>query len=138
MAAVRQEVVINAPPNKVWSLLGEVNKWSSWNSHVVSGKMLEGDVFYPGATFQFTYDGKPHVGTIIQIDRLKLLVWRSEKTRQSMRLEASGQTTKVVGEYEANASGLFASFNKGKLEQEATQTCGDWLAALKQGVEKAG
>jgi len=138
MAAARQEVVINAPPNKIWSLLGDVSKWPSWNSRVTSGKMLEGDVFYPGATFQFTYDGKPRVGTIIQIDRLKVLVWRFDKTRLSMRLEPSGQTTKVICECEAGASGLFGSFNKSKLEQEAAQACTDWLQGLKQGVEKAG
>ena len=136
MATARQEVVINATPNKVWSLLGDVTKWPEWNQHVTQGRMLEGDTFYPGSTFQYVYDGKPLVGTITLIDRPKALAWRAGNTRQTMRLEPVGNQTKVIAEHEV--TGFLTSLRKGKAEAEASQACNDWLKSLKEGVEKAG
>ncbi|MGQ9553597.1 MAG: SRPBCC family protein [Anaerolineae bacterium] len=136
MATARQEVVINALPIKVWSLLGDVTKWPGWNQHITQGRMLEGDTFYPGSTFQYVYNGKPMVGTITLIDRPKALAWRAGNMRQTMRLEPVGNQTKVVAEYEV--TGFMTSLRKGKAEAEASQACNDWLKSLKEGVERAG
>ena len=135
MAIARQQVVINAPPMKVWSLLGDVTKWTAWNKHISEGRMLDGDQFFPGATFQYTYNGKPQVGTITQIERPKALAWRAGNTRHSVRLEPDGEHTKVTGEHEI--TGFMASLRKGKTEQEAAQVCQNWLGALKAAAESA-
>jgi uncharacterized protein YndB with AHSA1/START domain len=129
MAAAQHEVVINAPPSRVWSLLGDVRTWESWNPKVKGGRMLEGD------EFQYTCDGKPSVGTITQVERLKTLAWRSGNCRQSFRLEADGDKTRVISS--AEIGGFMASLRKSKSEQEAADLCQGWLAGLKQGAEKA-
>lgn len=134
MPSARQEITINATPMKVWSYLGDVTKWPGWNPKVTGGRMLEGEEFYPGATFQYNYEGKPVVGTVTLIDRPKALAWRAGNTRHSIRLEGSGETTRVVGE--AELSGFMMSLRKGKAEQEAAAECSHWLSALKQAVEQ--
>jgi len=136
MASGRQEVVINAPSMKIWALLGDVSKWPAWNKHVTKGTMLQGDVFYPGSTFEYVYDGKPLVGTITVIDRPKVLAWRAGNARYNMKLEPVGEKSKLITEHEV--SGFMTNLRKGKAEQEAQQVCASWANALKEGVEKAG
>jgi uncharacterized protein YndB with AHSA1/START domain len=136
MASARHEVVINAPPMKVWGLLGNVTKWPAWNKHVSKGSMMQGEEFYPGSTFQYVYDGKPLAGTITLIERPKALAWRAGNARVSFRVEPTGDKTKVIGEYEVN--GFMINLRKAKSEQEAQQVAAGWVAALKEGVEKAG
>ena len=137
MASARHEVVINAPPTRVWGLLGDVTKWSGWNKHVSKGSMMQGEEFYPGSTFQYVYDGKPLAGTITLIDRPKTLAWRADNIRQSIKLEPmTGDKTKLVGEHEV--SGFMVNLRKAKAEQEAQQTIADWANSLKEAVEKAG
>jgi hypothetical protein len=136
MANARQEITINATPMKIWSMLGDVTKWSSWHPKITKGRMLEGDEFYPGSTFQFNLDGKPLVGTITLIDRPKALAWRAGNSRQSVKLEAAGaDKTRVVGEAEVSG-GFLAGLRKGKAEQEAADACNELLNALKTSVEK--
>jgi len=135
MAIARHEVVIDAPTTKVWSLLGDVTKWPAWNEHITQGRMVDGDQFFPGATFEYVYDGKPLVGTITQIDRPRSLAWRAGNTRQSIRLEPDGEKTKVTGEREV--AGFVASLRKGKAEQEAAVVCQDWLNMLKAAAERS-
>lgn len=137
MASARQEITINATPMKIWSMLGDVTKWPNWHPKVSNGRMVQGDEFYPGSTFQYTLDGKTQLGTVTLIDRPKALAWRAGNSRYAIRLEAAGaEATRVVGEVEVGG-GLLASLRKGKAEQEAADTCNEWLNALKQGVEKA-
>ena len=133
MATARHEVMIDAPSHKVWALLGDVSKWPAWHKHVTEGRMLKGDVFYPGATFQYVHGGKPYVGTVTQIEQRKTLAWRAENVRHIVRLEPVGESTRVVGEQEV--SGFMASLRKSKAEQEAAQACAEWLASLKEAAE---
>lgn len=134
MAEARQDVVIEAPPSKVWSLVGDVTTWPTWNSKITQGRMLQGEEFYPGATFQYVYDGKPLVGTVTEVQRLKTLAWRSDNnTRQRLQMQADGERTKVSGVHEV--SGFMASLRKSKSEQEAADTCREWLNGLKRAAE---
>lgn len=136
MASARQEITINATPMKIWSMLGDVTKWPSWHPKITNGRMLEGDEFYPGSTFQYVIDGKQVTGTVTLIDRPKALAWRVGNSRQSMKLEAAGgDKTRVVGEAEVSG-GLLAGLRKGKAEQEAADACNEWLNALKASVER--
>lgn len=136
MAAAQREVVVDATPSKVWSLLGDVTTWPSWNPRITQGRMLDGEEFFPGATFQYVCDGKPAVGTITQVERLKTLAWRTGNNRQSFRLQADGEKTRVTGAVEI--TGFMASLRKSKSEQEAARICEAWLAGLKQGAESKG
>jgi hypothetical protein len=137
MASARQEITISATPMKIWLMLGDVTKWPSWNPKVAGAKMLQGDEFYPGSTFEYKLEGKPLVGTITLIDRPKALAWRAGNSRYSVKLEAAGpQATRVVGETEISG-GLLSSLRKAKAEAEARDACQQWLSALKQAVEKA-
>jgi len=137
MASARQDITINATPAKIWSMLGDVTKWPSWHPKVSNGQMLEGDEFYPGATFQYTLDGKPVSGTITLIDRPKAIAWRAGNSRFSVKLEpVQAEATRVICETEVSG-GLLSSLRKAKAEQEAADAAKQWLDALKQGVEKA-
>ena len=104
MAAAQHEVVINAPPSRVWSLLGDVRTWESWNPKVKGGRMLEGDEFYPGATFQYTCDASQrrhhHPGDASRPSQ------RSGNCRQSFRLEADGDKTRVISSAEIGIHGF--------------------------------
>lgn len=133
MATVQSEVVIAAPPSKIWSLLGDVTTWESWNPKVKNGRMLDGDEFFPGATFQFMLDGKPAVGTITLVERPKSLSWRWGNTRAAFRLQPEGQTTRVSATSEV--SGFMANLRKAKSEAEARESLQGWLNSLKQGAE---
>jgi len=135
MASAQREIMINAPPHKVWSLLGEVDQWPAWHSKITQGRMLAGDEFFPGAKFQYVYDGEPTVGTITQIDRLNSVGWRTDNSRFLFQLEASEGGTRVSGTHEI--SGFLEALRKGKFQQEADRLCNEWLTALKEAAEAA-
>ncbi len=133
MATAQTEIAIAAPPSKVWTLLGDVTTWESWNPKVKNGRMLDGEEFFPGATFQFILDGKPEVGTITLVERLKRLSWRYGNVSTAFKLQADGQSTRVTGS--AEISGFMANLRKSKSEQEATAILQVWLQGLKKALE---
>jgi len=134
MATAQGEVVIDAPPSKVWSLLEDVTTWESWNPKVKGGRMLDGGEFFPGATFQLVLDGKPAVGTITLVERLKSLAWRSGNTRTAFRMQSDGKTTRVSAT--AEVTGFMSGLRKSKGQAEATEIVEGWLNSLKQAAEK--
>ncbi|NLT41367.1 MAG: hypothetical protein GXX93_01710 [Anaerolineae bacterium] len=134
MATAQREVTIAAPPSKVWSLLGDVTTWERWNPRVKNGRMLDGEEFFPGATFQFLYDGKPEVGTITLVERLKALSWRFGNVSSAVRLQADGESTRASAS--AEVSGFMANLRKSRSEQEAAgivETCLDGLKKAAEG-----
>lgn len=133
MATAQREIAIAAPPSKVWTLLGDVSTWESWNPKVKNGRMLDGEEFFPGATFQFLLDGKPEVGTITLVERLKSLAWRYGNVSTAFKLQSDGQTTRVAGS--AEISGFMANLRKSKSEQEASGILQTWLEGLKTALE---
>ncbi len=133
MATAQKDIVIAALPSRVWNLLGHVATWESWNPKVKNGRMLAGEEFFPGATFQFLFDGKPAVGTVTQVERPKSLAWRYGNVSISIRLQADGETTRVSGS--AEVSGFMAKVRKSKSEQEASAILQTWLDSLKKGSE---
>lgn len=133
MAVAQREVTITAPPSKVWTLLGNVTTWESWNSKVKNGRMLDGEEFFPGATFQFVFDGKPEVGTVTMVERLKSLSWRFGNTSVVVKLQSDGQTTRASGS--AEVGGFMANLRKAKSEQEAARVIQACLDGLKQAAE---
>lgn len=133
MATAQREISIAAPPSKIWTLLGNVTTWESWNPKVKNGRMLDGEEFFPGATFQFLLDAKPEVGTITQVVRLKSLSWRYGNVSLEFKLQSDGTTTRVSGS--AEVSGFMANLRKSKSEQEASAILQTWLDGLKKGSE---
>jgi len=133
MATAQREVTIAAPPSKVWTLLGDVTTWEKWNPRVKNGRMLDGEEFFPGATFQFIYDGKPEVGTITLVERLKALSWRFGNASAAIRLQADGQSTRASAS--ADVSGFLEGLRKAKFEQEAAAIVQSCLDGLKKAAE---
>ena len=65
-AVAKAEIEVAAPPEAVWSLITDVERWPSWNPDVKS-VTLDGD-FAPGSTFRWKAGPSTIVSTVREVD----------------------------------------------------------------------
>jgi uncharacterized protein YndB with AHSA1/START domain len=74
-AAARSQstIVIDAPIDRIWSLVVDVDRWPSWNKAVQSAR-LDGDVA-PGSVFKWTSGGFGVTSTFRTVQPMTHLSW---------------------------------------------------------------
>ncbi|MFY0606838.1 MAG: SRPBCC family protein [Cyclobacteriaceae bacterium] len=129
----RQSIVINAPIEKVWSILTEINSWPSWYPAIKKSQL---DVFEVGAEFTWKIKGNTLRSILRQIDKPHSLTWtgtfKNVKAIHNWRLEAADDYQTIVTTQESleGIMTIFIShpkFNKSLIE---------WLECLKREAEK--
>lgn len=70
---VREEVTIAAPPEVVWGLHTDVNRWPTWHRDIDTAR-LDGD-FVPGSQFHWTTSGLSIASTIAEVDPGRRTAW---------------------------------------------------------------
>ena len=69
MASVRTQALIDAPPSRVWELIGDPRRHPSWWPRVIE---VRGEQFDEGSNFaQVTRSPKGRIETTMSVDRLQ-------------------------------------------------------------------
>ncbi|WP_421868875.1 SRPBCC family protein [Marinoscillum sp.] len=133
-ASVRdsQSIIINAPVDKVWSLMIQMKEWSEWNEHI---KSVEIDEVRVGADFKWQIDGSKVRSTIQQIKEKELISWTGTamgiKAIHIWKFEADGDQTIVTTE-ESMQGFLTLFFSHQRLHSSLV----NWLDQLRQKAEE--
>jgi hypothetical protein len=92
-----REIDIAATPDAVWSILTDIDRWSTWN-RAVSRARLDG-AFVPGATFHWISRTASIVSTLQDVERPRRVSWTRESFAMSAvhvwTLEATGTGVRV-------------------------------------------
>jgi uncharacterized protein YndB with AHSA1/START domain len=78
---VRNEIEINAPPEKVWNILIDAQKWESWYQGAENLRLCtSGDsMLKAGSVFEWKTMGLNFVSTIKEFTPNRVLAWESNK-----------------------------------------------------------
>jgi uncharacterized protein YndB with AHSA1/START domain len=96
----RSETEIAAPPERVWELVSDIDRWPDWNPDIDSAS-LDGPLA-PGTTFRWKAGPGSIVSTLRQVDPPREVGWTGKTMGIAgvhvYRLEPSGTGTRVVSE----------------------------------------
>ncbi|MEP5613013.1 MAG: SRPBCC family protein [Cyclobacteriaceae bacterium] len=130
----RHSIIINAPIDKVWSILSDMEKWPEWHDKIKKVQ-IEGEVAR-GTDFSWTFDGKKFNSQIQSADAPTQLSWTGKtsmaKSVHVWQLEDDeNQTIASLG---TSLQGTFTIlFNK---HQKIYNDLLTWLQMLKEASEK--
>jgi uncharacterized protein YndB with AHSA1/START domain len=131
----KQEIMINAPIEKVWEILANIGEWPEWYTGVTIEKKPE--KYEEGQTFHWKQDGNKIKSRLAKIERPNTLAWtgsvlwiKAVHVWQLREIEKS-KTKVAVAE---SMQGFFISqfINKEKLHKVLDL----WLNLLKIRVER--
>jgi len=137
-APVVQEkvIVINATPEKVWSVLVNVNNWNKWNERIKNPKLQGG--LEVGSTFTWKTNGSKIKSKIHSFVPSKILGWQGKtfgaRAIHNWYLEPTGSGTKV--RVEESMEGWVISLMKKKMNKKLEDDMLYWMEQLKRECEK--
>lgn len=131
------EIIIQAPAEKVWSVLTAVNDWPKWQSDIKEAQMS--GPLESGTAFTWSSGGTRIQSKIALVDRYKEIVWTGTALNATAihlwKLEQlPGNKTQVKTE-ESMSGFMLTLFYSSKELQTLDQT---WLDRLKREAERQG
>jgi hypothetical protein len=132
----KREVQSAAPPDVVWDVLTQFDRWPEWNPDVKS-MSIEGPVA-PGTEFRWKAGPGTIVSTLEQVDPPRYIRWRgrtlSIEALHEWRLESLNGGTRV--ETDESFSGLLARLLRGSLQKTLDRSLETGLEQLKRESER--
>lgn len=132
----RREIEVAAPPEVVWEVLTEFDRWPEWNPDVKS-MSYEGPLA-PGSVFRWKAGPGTIVSTLESVDPPRGVSWRgrtmSVRALHEWSLEPREGGTRV--ETEESFSGLLARLMRGSLQKTLDRTLEQGLEHLKREAER--
>jgi hypothetical protein len=128
---------INASPEKVWSVLTDINNWSSWQPDIKKAFVTE--PITPGVTFGWVSGGANIHSTLHTVTPLKAFGWKGK----SMGILAihnwsiEQQDDVVTLRVNESMEGFVAKMLKGYLNKNLDHGLDRWLMFLKQECERS-
>jgi hypothetical protein len=130
-----QLIQVNASLERIWSLISDINHWSSWNADITSSEFDGG--LMPGNTFKWKSGGTTIVSTIQTVEPLHRLGWTGKSlgtvARHVWILEPAENSVKVITE--ESFSGWMARLMKAPLQLLLDKSLQTWLRNLKREAE---
>ena len=131
-----REIGIAAPPDVVWEVLTDFDRWQEWNPEVKS-MSFEGPLA-PGAMFRWKAGPGTIVSTVEEVDRPKYIRWRGRTLSISAihewRFEGRDRGTHV--ETDESYSGMLARLLRGSLQKQLDKALEEGLEHLKREAER--
>lgn len=94
-----ESIVVDAPVERVWPLIGSIEGWQDWNSGISNVELLA-DEIGPGAEFAYRYRGREVHTTVDAYEEGRLLSIASDEGSydfgESLALEPEGDQTRVT------------------------------------------
>jgi hypothetical protein len=133
---VSKSIEINASGEKVWSVLTNINNWSTWQPDIikasVSGPLAK------GATFEWVSGGARIRSTVHTVEPQRAIGW-SGKSLTILAIHNWVMTTNgvtVTLYVNESMDGFLAKILKGYLNKSLEKSLGRWLVFLKNESEK--
>jgi len=133
----RKKIIINAHTVEVWKVLTDINKWTQWQTDIISARM--NGPLQEGTTFEWISGGLKIRSTIQTVQPYSVFGW----TGKALGLyaihnwhitELNSQTEITV---EESMEGFLAGLFKGMLNKNLDKSLGRWLDFLKTTCEKS-
>jgi hypothetical protein len=132
----RREIDVAAPPDVVWEVLTDFDRWQEWNPEVKS--MSFDGPLAPGAMFRWKAGPGTIVSTVEEIDRPRYIRWRgrtlSIAAMHEWRFEGRDGGTHV--ETDESFSGMLARLLRGSLQKQLDRSLEEGLEHLKREAER--
>jgi hypothetical protein len=132
----RAEIEIAAPPDVVWEVLTDFNRWPSWNAAVKS--MSAPEPIEVGSVFRWKAGPTTITSTIQRLEPPRLIAWSGRtmgiRAIDVFRLEARDGTTFV--REEESWGGPVARVLRGSLQPTLDRSLQDGVRALKEAAER--
>jgi uncharacterized protein YndB with AHSA1/START domain len=136
-AVASSEIWVAAPPELVWDVVADFQRWPEWNSDVKS-MSVDGSAAAPGTTFRWKAGPGTITSTVQKVDRPTAIGW----TGTTMGLRAvhvwrfepreHGTVVHTVESWE----GLVARLLRGRMQRTLQRGLDDGLARLKVEAER--
>ena len=134
-AVARHQILINAPVEKIWGLLSDIDHWSVWQPDI-SNAVLEGALI-PGSVFRWNSGGTPITSQIQEVEPQRRLGWTGKamgaKAKHLWILEP--QVGGVLAKTEESFDGLIVVLLKGMMQKTLDTSLQAWLMHLKKAAE---
>lgn len=144
MQTIKTEIEIQAPPEKVWGIITDIDQWHEW-SPTINGSAGQAAV---GSTVSITMmskeegkDGPQYSPKILQMDEPNYFHWRAHMMAgfiftndKIIELEQTDTGTKVT--HKETFKGLMAALMKGQMEKGVPPMLNMMNEALKEQAEK--
>ena len=142
MPKMESSIVINAPIEKVWAYLNDVNNASKYSSNILEAKLTSPGPTRVGTTYAYTIQAigqkMETTGEITAYDPPRKSAWKAIKSPFPMNgstvLEAVAGGTRVTQTINAEPGGFFKLAEPLLVKQQQSQMEAD-LAKLKQILE---
>ncbi len=127
-----KNILIAASPEKVWSVLTDINRWPEWNKKITKAR-FEGPVSV-GARFRWTVNGAVIRSELHSAEPFRLLGWRGTTFgataihNWTLARQSDGST--LVSVEESMEGWLVALFKK-KMNRDLERDILFWLEKLK-------
>jgi uncharacterized protein YndB with AHSA1/START domain len=137
-APVKQanQILIQASPEKVWAVLTDINRWTSWNNKITKSQM--NNALKAGERFDWTVNGAKIKSTLHTVVPHKILGWSGTtfggSAIHNWYLEPSDNGTLV--KVEESMQGWLVALFKRKMNKDLAKDMLFWLEMLKQESEK--
>ena len=132
----RREIDVAAPPDVVWDVLTDFDRWQEWNPEVKS--MSFDGPLAPGAMFRWKAGPGTIVSTVEEVDRPRYIRWRGRTLSISAihewRFERRDGGTHV--ETDESFSGMLARLLRGSLQKQLDRALEEGLEHLKREAER--
>lgn len=134
-AVATHELLINAPGQKVWSLVAEIDRWPSWNPAVKRAKL--NGTFEVGTTFNWKAGGISIVSTLQEIDPTAKLVWTGKAigTRAIHVWSLQNTPAGVLVRTSESFEGWLVSLMRKAMQKNLDESLVSWLNELKRRAE---
>ena len=130
------EIDIDAPPERVWEVLTQFEKWAQWNPDVKS-MSYEGPLV-PGTQFRWKAGPGKIVSTLDRVEPPRYISWHGRTLTidayHEWWLEPRGGGTHV--RTEESFFGALARLGRRPLQNALDKSFADGVAHLKRGVER--
>lgn len=131
-----KSIIIHASPERIWSLLTDIDQWSNWYTDIQRAKLK--DVVGKGARFDWKSGGVTIHSTLHTVTPMQVFGW----TGTTIGLRAIHNWTlvknndSVTVQVEESLQGLLASLFRASFQKNLETGMQKWLEALKAEVEK--
>lgn len=132
----KNQIVINAAPEKVWTVLTDINQWVSWNKKITKAQAPETQKV--GVHFDWKVNGVSIKSTLHTVDPHKAFGWSGTTFGGSAihNWYLTPQGTGTLVKVEESMEGWLMSLFKNKMNKDLAKDMQFWLDMLKRESEK--
>lgn len=137
-APVKQakQISINASPEKVWSVLTNINAWTKWNNKITKAQLNE--IAKSGAKFEWTVNSASIKSVLHTVKPNEAFGWSGTTFGGSAihNWYLEDQNGKTLVKVEESMEGWLVWLFKGKMNKDLEKDMQFWLEKLKAESEK--